>query len=418
MLFGQWSLLVDKKAPALNFSSVTGLDKFVSHLIPAKDLFTMPASEHATVEATASDPAAATPSYQPASSGKSTWSVGQIISVARRVTVDMPLPDDPGFRKDMRVGARCKILEIGHNGVKLKIKPDIMHQGEAHDVDAWVTANMMKPVVASGADDEDANPNEVPDITPVPDCIKNAHATDTTVSWVDDWPDLVEDSGPSAALQWTKAGAQIAMRYVHERMPKFTDKDLGVLHRVNAHGAKRVEVWTLRAFKNGEIVLSPVTSEVKTRMHTHNASVRVQTPQGSVLENRLLALDGRGKTHLSHGNPEQHEPVATGSLFWAMERTSKAEEANMTLYMANVYIPEIKVTIPGTAQHTAHLKKDGGFPCVPVLKNTKALKMHTRLVALDDPVVAEAADKDRKARYEERALKEKEGSATKRQRTA
>ena len=93
----------------------------MSHLVPEADALTMPASEHATVEATSSDPAAATPSDLPASSGSSKWSIGQIISVARRVSIDMPLPDDPSFRKDMRVGARGKILEIGPNGIKMSM---------------------------------------------------------------------------------------------------------------------------------------------------------------------------------------------------------------------------------------------------------------------------------------------------------
>jgi len=98
-----------------------------------------------------------------------------------------------------------------------------------------------------------------------------------------------------------------------------------VLHPKNAQGVKRTEVWTLRAFKAGELILAPVTPEMKGRMYTHHASVHVELPKGpcTVPDNRVLALDGRGKTHLAHGNPAQHEPVATGSLFWAVERTSK-----------------------------------------------------------------------------------------------
>ena len=411
LLLGHWAQLVDEKAPALGFSRVTGLDKFVEHLVRPEDTFALPRDERAAAEpASASEPAAATSPPPPAGSGSSQWSVGQIVCVTRRVTIDMPLPTDPDFRKDLRVGTRGKILEVHPSGNKLKINAEVMHNGEHHEVTAFVAANKTKLVARPAGGPGEATPDgEVldPDAEPVPACIREAHPTDHVVAWVDDWSNLVEDSSPSAMLHWTKAGAQIAMQYVLARVPTLDEEDLGVVHRSNAHGAKHVEVWTLRAFKAGEIILAPVTAELKTRMYTHNASVRVQTPDGAVPDNKLLALDGRGKTHLSHGCPEQHEPVATGSLFWSVERTSKAAEANLTLHMTNVYIPEIKVTIPGLPQHTTHLKKDGGFPCVPVLRNTKALKEHTRLVALSDPMVAAAAEKEQRERHEERLKEER-----------
>ena len=98
----------------------------------------------------------------------------------------------------------------------------------------------------------------------------------------------------------------------------------------------------------------------------------------------------------------QHEAVATGSLFWAMDRTSKDEVANMSLVMCTVYIPEVKVHVPGQPQHTARLPKDGGMPAIPILKNPRPLKKHVRLIAMEDPVVAEVTKADQKRLREER----------------
>jgi len=70
--------------------------------------------------------------------------------------------------------------------------------------------------------------------------------------------------------------------------------------------------------------------------------------------------------------------------------------------MCNIYVPEVKVTIPGLPQHTTKLPKEGGFPSILVLRNAGPLKVHTRLIALDDPVVAETAAKDMQKRKDER----------------
>ena len=281
-----------------------------------------------------------------------------------------------------------------------------MHEGEPVQFTDWVTVRSVEPVSLDGQE----APRAPPAAALVPDDIANAHETDRTVAWVEDWSSLVEDNGPSARFQWVKGQTLMSMKFVHERMPVFTEKDLGVIHRFNATGAKRTEVWTLRAFKAGELMLAPVTPELKIRMYTHNASVHVDVPKGSVPESRVLALDGRGKTHLTHGNPSQHEAIATGSLFWAMDRTSCAEHANMSLVMCTVYIPEVKVTIPGLPQHTTKLPKDGGMPGVPVLKNLRPLKAHVRLIAMDDPVVAETVKADQKRARAERLA---EGQAKK-----
>ena len=324
-----------------------------------------------------------------------------------RYTIYLPLPDDPAFRKDLLVGTRCRIVELGDGKgkhPKHKVEGELMHKGEPVEFKDWVT---IRSLGAIGPDGEVASEVAL-ERREVPEHIKNAHKTDTDVAWVEDWRNLVEDAGPSALLHSLKGMTAVAMRYVHARMPAFTAEDLGVLHRVNALGAKRTEVWTMRAFKTGELMLSPVTPEMKIRMYTHHASVHVELPKGpcTVPDNRVLALDGRGKTHLSHGNPAQHEAVATGSLFWAVERTSKEADANLTLAMCNIYVPEVKVTIPGLPQHTTRLPKEGGFPGIPVLRNARPLKQHTRLIALDDPVVADTAAKDMQKRKDERAAEE------------
>ena len=122
-------------------------------------------------------------------------------------------------------------------------------------------------------------------------------------------------------------------------------------------------------------------------------------------DNKLLPLDGRGKTHLAHKNERQHEPIATGSLFWAIQRTAKASEANLSLEMYTLAFPQIKLTIPGHAAVSPKVPK-GLCPGIPILKNMQAVPANTRLVALHDPVMALATEREVLKRKAERQATE------------
>ena len=186
----------------------------------------------------------------------------------------------------------------------------------------------------------------------------------------------------------------MAMELLAERMPVYEEgKDLALVHRVNKAGARRTEVWTLRAFAPGTLKFAPFTIELKDRMYTHNMSVHVELPKDAVPGNRVLALDGRNRGHLAHAQPRLHVPGAVGSLFWCIDRTQDASLANVFLVYCHVTASEVQVHIPGVLAKQRKFTKDN-FPQVPMLTNKHDVPGMTKLVALDDKVIVRAREED------------------------
>ena len=140
---------------------------------------------------------------------------------------------------------------------------------------------------------------------------------------------------------------------------------------------------------------------MKIRLHAHNTCVHVKMPDNAVPDNKLFALDGRGKTHLSQADPHNHVPKTTGSLFWAIERTSTAKDANLSLAWTSVQIPEVNINVPGEKVARKSFGKDK-FPSIPILRNTRAVPANTRLVAINDCVAVKATDEEAEKRKSER----------------
>ena len=319
------------------------------------------------------------------------------------VTVKFPVVKDPEFRKDLRAGIQGKVLEVAEDGKKVKIQADVMHHGAPAVFVDWIMSKNLRPFK-----EEDTTPLKS---NPVPEVICQGHPTDKSCEWVEDWTSLIEDQGPKARLDYIKGLTSMAMGLVQQHMPQYSEKDLGVIHRQNHHGAKSTEVWTLRTFAPGQLMFSPVTNELKTRMFTHNTCVHVNLGREAIPDNKLLALDGRGKTHLSHEIKREHVPVSTGSLFWAIQRTSNAFDANLSLVRCTLTFPEIKLTIPGQTTHNPNIPKST-CPGIPILKNMQTAPAHMRLVTIHDQVVALATEQEIAKRKADRITAEVEHSKT------
>ena len=98
---------------------------------------------------------------------------------------------------------------------------------------------------------------------------------------------------------------------------------------------------------------------------------------------------------------KNHVPLATGSLFWAIDRTLVKGDANLFLdwcHMTNRHAVEL--TVYGE-KHNVNMKK-GDFPGVPILVNKEIVKKYTRLVAMDDTTLVRAREEDQKAEAEKK----------------
>ena len=65
-----------------------------------------------------------------------------------------------------------------------------------------------------------------------------------------------------------------------------------MINRLNNHSAKTTEVWTVRNFASGQLMLSPVIAEMKTRMFTHNSCVHVKLGNQAAPDKKLWHWTG------------------------------------------------------------------------------------------------------------------------------
>ena len=387
-LFGWWAKRIDNAHGALGFGDASGLKEHFPPDAPGNsEVFTVPIPEmdaEAEVAAPGKEDAQLTERFP--------FRVGELVKINTRSSVCVPLEDNPAFMKDLGIGTQVTVVEFNNHAVwpKFKVKASVMHHGAPVDFCDWV--NAMHLVIAKDTPKEDEAPG-------IPDAIVKGHSEDHNVVRVTDWESLLEEKGPGAQFNFLKARTLVSMELILGRMPTYKAKDLEIIHRDNKVGAKRTEVWTLRAFGPGELMFAPYTAEVKDRLYTHNLAVHVDVPASSVPgnPNRVVALDGRGKSHLSHPNAELHIPTATGCLFWAIGRTSDAKSANLSLEACGVSLPEVHVHVPGLPKKTMKINQKH-WPQVYILTNKKAIPKLTKLLALDDKVVSRARDEDDKKR--------------------
>ena len=352
------------------------------------------------------------------------FKVHDVVTFTRRMSLPMALPDNKDFRKDVREGADAEIASLADDAHKSKTEVivQVMHKGTFHSIRAWVpSANLTLAVddpKKSDAPGTDADPGLGP-------AIVNGDPFGKEVESLEDWDDLIDSASPAANMFAMKAQTSFVMKLVHDLVPALVpDKDVQVIHRANAVGAKRSEVWTLRDFAPGELIIAPWTHEVKDRLYTTGLSVSLRTPEGSVPGNRVLALDGRNRNHLCHQNIRKHVPGALGNLFWVVQRTTERAKANLVLEYchASTRSDPLSVSIAGKT-HQVKLKQNS-LPQVPVLVNKKAVPAETMLVAFDDMVISRAREEDKKAKEEaeekakEEAEKAKGEQPTKKARTS
>ena len=167
-----------------------------------------------------------------------------------------------------------------------------------------------------------------------------------------------------------------------EALPHYTQKDLTVIQRQTALGAWRSEVWTKREFAPRELMFAPSSSQLKETHVTGAANCPIALPAhgpGAHPEGQNVALDGRTRTSIARkGLIDGDEHI--GSLFWLVQRTSEATEANMSLEQTSF---EMSCTIHVVKKLKHHSNWDSeDLPKIPVLTNRKTIKQHQRLAML------------------------------------
>jgi hypothetical protein len=177
-----------------------------------------------------------------------------------------------------------------------------------------------------------------------------------------------------------------------EALPQFGSEDLVVCHRTRAKGTPSLEVWTLRHFAAKELVLSPVTTEVKEGLWTRTSAVFLGVPQagpGKHPEGKMLALDGRGRANLAAaGVGDSQERF--GNLFWAVERSTDKGLSNLVIDQVPWSL-QVNLKIPGSKKRKADVAwPEEDLPKLPLMLNPEAIPKHTKLVVFIDAATEKA----------------------------
>ena len=66
--------------------------------------------------------------------------MGDVARLKRRITVNVPLPQQPDFRKDLTLGHEVTIMSLHHPTCndRVEIRASLHHKGTQHVVQTWV----------------------------------------------------------------------------------------------------------------------------------------------------------------------------------------------------------------------------------------------------------------------------------------
>ena len=197
-----------------------------------------------------------------------------------------------------------------------------------------------------------------------------------------DWRSLISDEDELAKTFLLKSRIGSCLDALSILVDHHSEEDFQVISRRNSKGAWNNEVWTLRDFKAKEILIAPVTSQLKGSHLTSGASALVGLPThgaGKHPSGAPVALDGRGRNFLHRaGGPSTGEDTVEkkGSLYWIISRTDKKGEANLS-EESSTFGTIFEISIAGKKKH---IKWDAAdMPAIPIMTNMKAIKKETLL---------------------------------------
>ena len=150
---------------------------------------------------------------------------------------------------------------------------------------------------------------------------------------------------------------------VADNLPKHSQKDLLIVKRKTEY-----EVWTLKDFKAGSLMLAPVSSEIKQRFWTAGRAAIVK----DTFKDNPMVIDGRIRAAF--------DSKCSFGLFWLVtrEKTDKAKNINMEIQ----YVKAKRTLELEMLDNTiAKIEGDSEQPSIPVVVNKEKVKKHTRLVA-------------------------------------
>ena len=203
--------------------------------------------------------------------------------------------------------------------------------------------------------------------------------------------DLLSHDGDLLKIKFLESRVNVGLEQLCETLPVYTDKDLSVVLRKNEKDVWCSELWTARAFEAEDLILGPLSSQLKdTHLMTSQHAV-VGLPKhgpGAHPKHISLALDGRTSTVIARKSTIDDQDHK-GLLFFLVGRTPKASDANLMFEQTQMEMT-VGITLPTKKKRTRAstiIPKSSSswssleLPSIPVLINNKDIPAHTRLLA-------------------------------------
>ena len=381
-----WAKWVDEKYPNAQFAIAAGL-LATEGSVALEDSQEIDLKGFSLLKRRPSDETSNSPSQ---------FKRGDLVTVIRRMTWNVPIKGSKDYRKDVVEGTQGTIegwADVEKRKVLVKCKLCI--GGE----DIELVQDVYPRNLQLTSEHQLMNAARSAEAAPSSASVSSSASGSSSTSGASPFQWLLQNSEPSCVKMqeklhnhladtdalntsfWLKSRIGVALQSLYESLTAYTDKDLVVCHRQNKHGAWRCELWTKRDFAPRELVFAPLSSQLKDSRVTNVAHVVVGVPlhgPGAHPEGGSIALDGRTRTSIAQAgllDPVEH----TGSLFGVVHRSSEIDEANMVIDQVS-WEHKVTLSMPfKKAKHTVQWQQQD-LPTIPVLLNPKAIKARQRLV--------------------------------------
>jgi hypothetical protein len=317
--------------------------------------------------------------------------IGSKLETTRRITVDFDKSKPEHFRRDIPSGSSVFVKGYCDDQVVCAFEAVFGKNTKSADV-ALKTTNLRVPQreESSGS----GGPGgllasasllkKYPFLRPIGEKASEKLEMVEVKKWTSD----LMSSDPKVASENVKSCILFGIDLIKKCVEAPDEADLLIVKNEG-----KFQVWTLKDFKAGSLVLIPETTECKARFYTSGRSVICKNTADPLSDDkRPFVLDGRVR-----GVPNSKSSF---SVFWLIERIDQVKDVNMSLIYSEI---SIKTHIDIAGRTYMHELGSAEMPSVPVLVNQKKLAKHTQLFAKIDKDLSTLMEKQAA-----KALQEKE----------
>ena len=313
---------------------------------------------------------------------------GQAATTTKRMTWEKIYKDDPERRKDISPGTQGVVQGyVDATGRQVLFRVQL----QIDDSKKYVTRGINPLNLMDSAEYETKHcagvsealkkeTDDPPNAKRQKTCAKSApewalgKSIKNQVTMEPQWPSLVTWGSDDLCKTWfLKSRIGVMMHCLNETLPTFGKDELMVIWGV--------EVWTLKDFEPQTLIFAPHSSQLKDShlmLHHHAVVGAPKHGRGSHPTGKVIALDGRSKNKV--GLQGEGEGPQVGEIFWVIERTSKAKDANLVFEPATAKMT-LNMAIAGTKKPRTDTWKEQDMPHIPLLINKHKVRKQTKLVA-------------------------------------